>query len=329
MWLKVLEVLTCPVCRGEFSCEATETLPSGEVNEGGLACRHCDETYPITNGIPRFIATDNYAASFGYQWNLFRSQQIDSVNGTELSSDRFYSETQWSPAWLRDKWILDAGCGAGRFLDVVSKNECQVVGVDISNAVDAARSTLAGRPNVHLVQASIYDLPFGSVFDGCYCIGVIQHTPQPRKTIAAVARVVKAGGKVAVTIYERKSWTLLYPKYWLRPITKRIEKTRLLRIIKGLMPLLFPITNLLFRLPVLGPLFVFMIPVANYVNEPRLTRSQRYDWAILDTFDMLSPEYDQPQTEGEVTQMFAAEGLKKITRLSNPGVNLIGEKDFA
>ena len=55
---------------------------------------------------------------------------------------------------MQGTWILDAGSG-GRFLDVASKIGCNVVGVDLSNAVDAARQTLAGRKNVHLVQASI------------------------------------------------------------------------------------------------------------------------------------------------------------------------------
>jgi SAM-dependent methyltransferase len=297
------------------------------VEEGVLKCQSGDHSYPITAGIPRFVPADNYAASFGYQWNLFRSQQIDSVNGTSLSSKRLFSETRWSPEWLRGKWILDAGCGAARFLDVVSQYECEAVGVDISIAVDAARQTLAGRDNVHLVQASIYELPFrAGVFDGCYCIGVIQHTPEPRRTLAALPRILKAGGRIAVTIYERRPWTFLYPKYLVRPITKRLDKTKLLSLIKGSMPLLFPVTNLLFRLPALGPLFIFAIPVANYVDEPQLSAKQRYDWAILDTFDMLSPQFDQPQTEPEVTAALQEAGIVDIQRLPMHGVNLIGRK---
>ena len=323
----LLQILACPSCHGALVL-ATEGVVSGrEIIEGTLKCERCATTFPIVNGIPRFVPSDNYASSFGYQWNQFKSQQIDSNNGTNLSAKRFYSETQWTPEWLTEKWILDVGCGAGRFLDVASKNKCNVVGVDISNAVDAARSTLAGRDNVHLIQASIYELPFRTeVFDGCYCIGVIQHTPEPRRSLAALPRVIKSSGKIAVTIYERKPWTLLYPKYLMRPITRRLNKQTLLKLIKSSMPLLFPLTSVLFRFPVLGRLFVFVIPVANYVGEPQLSRSQRYDWAILDTFDMLSPEFDQPQTEREVVDALASAGIEDIQRLPNPGVNVIGSK---
>ncbi|MCX7640300.1 MAG: hypothetical protein N2Z23_07655 [Pyrinomonadaceae bacterium] len=92
------------------------------------------------------------------------------------------------------------------------------------------------------------------------------------------------------------------------------------------MSILFPITDLLFRLPALGKLFSFIIPVANYVNERRLTREQRYNWAILDTFDMLSPEFDLPMTEQEAFTILKENDIEEILRLKNPGLNLVGRK---
>lgn len=327
MQMKLLEKLVCPKCHGELSCQVTEAAENEEIEAGTLECAGCAQVYPITSGIPRFVETDNYATSFGYQWNRFRLEQIDSNNGTQLSTNRFYSETGWTKEWMKEKWLLDAGCGAGRFVDVASQVDCDVVGLDISNAVDAARANLPGRKNVHFVQASIYELPFRSnVFDGCYCIGVVQHTPDPQKAIGTLPRVLRPGGRIAITAYERKPWTLLYGKYLLRPLTKRLDKRTLLSGIQGVMPVLFPLTNLLFRLPLAGRFFMITIPVANYVHEQALTRQQRYDWAVLDTFDMLSPQYDQPRTQGEVEEALAAAGVVEIKRLSNPGVNIVGSK---
>ncbi|HEX8922573.1 MAG TPA: methyltransferase domain-containing protein, partial [Pyrinomonadaceae bacterium] len=261
MQAQLLEKLACPKCQGEFSCEVTETVAGGEIETGTLTCRECAHEFPIKAGIPRFVSEDNYATSFGYQWNRFRLEQIDSNNGTQLSADRFYSETGWTKEWLKGKWVLDAGCGAGRFLDAASQSDCDVVGLDISNAVDAARANLAGRRNVHFVQASIYELPFRSgVFDGCYCIGVVQHTPDPQKTMRTLPRVLRPRGRIAITAYERKPWTPLYGKYWLRPLTKRLDKQTLLAGIKGAMPVLFPVTSVLFRLPLVGRFFMFTIP---------------------------------------------------------------------
>lgn len=327
MQTKLLEKLACPKCHGELSCTVTETAENGEIETGELECRPCAQSYPIKTGIPRFVDPDNYATSFGYQWNRFRLEQIDSNNGTQLSTNRFHSETGWTKEWLKEKWVLDAGCGAGRFVDVASQADCDVVGLDISNAVDAARANLAGRTNVHFVQASIFELPFRSgVFDGCYCIGVVQHTPDPQRAMRTLPRILRAGGRIAITAYERKPWTLLYGKYWLRPLTKRLDKQTLLTGIKRAMPVLFPLTNVLFRIPLAGRFFMFTIPVANYVHERTLTRQQRYDWAVLDTFDMLSPQYDQPRTQAEVEEALAAAGVVEIRRLANPGVNIVGSK---
>lgn len=284
----------------------------------------CDVTYAISDGIPRFVQADNYAASFGYQWNRFRKEQLDSCNGTTISAGRLWSETGWTKEELRGKWVLDAGCGAGRFIDAASASGGQIVGVDISSAIDAAAESLAGRENVHFVQASIYELPFKKgTFDYCYCIGVIQHTPDTFRSLASIAEVVKGSGKLAVTIYPRKPWTKLYSKYWLRPVTKRLKKQTLLRWIERLMPIAFPLTDALFRIPILGRGFMFAIPVANYVHEKQLTRDQRYAWAILDTFDMLSPYYDQPMTEPEAVRVLSQAGVS-VTRTQEPGLNLVG-----
>jgi SAM-dependent methyltransferase len=180
---------------------------------------------------------------------------------------------------------------------------------------------------VHFVQASIFELPFRTgAFDGCYCIGVLQHTPDPGRAMQALPRVLKRDGAIAVTIYERKPWTLLYSKYLIRPVTKRLNDRLLLGLIKAVMPVVFPITEVTFRIPKLGKFFKFAIPVANYVDEPSLSWRQRYHWAILDTFDMLAPQYDQPQTLQEAEHALSGSGIAELKRLSNPGLNLVGRK---
>jgi len=323
---RLLDILVCPNCRNSLDLDAGER-DGDEIVRGSLRCSECERAYPINDGIPRFVPADSYASSFGYQWNIFRKEQIDSYNGTTLSADRFWSETGWTREELEGKWLLDAGCGAGRFLDVSSQTGADVVGIDISSAIDAAKANLAGRENVHFVQASIYELPFADgTFDYSYCIGVIQHTPEPDKSLAAVAAAVKPGGRLAVTIYPRKPWTKLYSKYWYRPFTKRLSKETLLDLIRKVMPVAFPITDVLFRVPYASRVFRFVIPVANYVNEPQLSRDQRYSWAILDTFDMLSPYYDQPMTESEAMTALRSGGVEAVrNRLDS--INLVGKKE--
>jgi len=322
MQRRLLDILACPKCKNVLTLNGSED----PILEGELVCKSCSSTYPITNGIPRFVPVDNYASSFGYQWNEFRKEQIDTFNGTTLSADRLWSETGWQPNDLIGKWVLDVGCGAGRFLDAAAPSGGEIVGLDLSSAIDAAQENLKKWPNVHFVQASIYEMPFKEgTFDYCYCIGVIQHTPDTAESLRSIADKVKPRGQLAVTIYPRKPWTKLFSKYWFRPITKRLKKETLLKLVKGVMPVAFPVTDVLFRLPVLGKGFMFAIPIANYVEDKQLNRKQRYAWAVLDTFDMLSPYYDQPMTETEAAAALETAGVH-CSRSGQRGLNLVGEK---
>ena len=119
---------------------------------------------------------------------------------------------------------------------------------------------------------------------------------------------------------------MLYSKYWVRPLTRRIKAERLLTLIKAIMPLAFILSEVLFRIPILRRVFQFMLPVANYVDFKELSMRQRYQWAVLDTFDMLAPAYDNPQRHADVVGIMKERKISEIQRLANPGLNLIGTK---
>ena len=327
MQLKLLDILACPQCGADLDCVPTQMQDEQEVAAGSLECQTCGNLYPMQSFIPRFVPAANYADSFGFQWNKFKFEQIDAFATEKLSAARFYAETAWTKEALDGKWVLEMGCGAGRFLDIAARGSAQVVGMDISNAVDACRVTMAGRKNIHLVQASVYALPFKpGVFDAVYSIGVIQHTPFPAKAIKALPSLLKANGKVALTVYEKKPWTRLNMKYLIRPLTKRLNKKLLLFLIKAIMPFFYPLTAVLFRLPRLGSFFKFVIPVADYPRAPGLSLKQRYRCVILDTFDMLAPEFDYPQTQKEVEAALSKAGVVNIKRLEIKGLSIVGQK---
>ena len=138
---ELLRWLVCPACHGTLFSDP-EPGPGEDVVSGRLKCQACDAHFPIHNGIPRFLGAENYASSFGLQWNRFRREQLDSLNGFTLSRDRFVSETTFTPERLNGLTVLDVGCGAGRFLDIAGSLGAAVVGVDITTAVDAAPENL-------------------------------------------------------------------------------------------------------------------------------------------------------------------------------------------
>ena len=51
-----MDILVCPVCRGELDLTVTESdVDTGEIVEGTLRCPKCVETYPISTGIPDLL----------------------------------------------------------------------------------------------------------------------------------------------------------------------------------------------------------------------------------------------------------------------------------
>lgn len=300
----------------------------GQVIEGTLRTAS-GRTFPVVRGIPRFVPTSSYAANFGLQWNRFRREQLDADQGTSLSRERYETETGWSKAEVKGKWMLDAGCGAGRFAQVAARTGTRLVALDISSAVDACGETLAAYPEADVVQGDLARPPLKKgVFDFAYCLGVIQHTPDRAASLRAVVSAVKPGGKYAFTIYPRKPWTKLHGKYLARHVTKRLPNNLLLATLEKVMPALFAFGERVFPLPGAGPLARFASPFAVYLDSerPGWGRDQRYQESLLDTFDMLAPTYDEPMTEAEVRDALASLAVQEMAFPRAEGLNVVGRR---
>jgi SAM-dependent methyltransferase len=306
---ELLDVLAEPGTGAPLELQVQESR-EGAVWEGSLRSAETGKVYPIRRGIPRFVPETNYADSFGLQWNLFSRVQMDSATGADYSRKRFEGETQWTGEQLRGQWVLDGGCGCGRFSEIAAQKGARVIAMDFSAAVDAAAENLRSFPNVHCVQGDLLQPPIrpGSLAHA-FSIGVLQHTPDPGGAFRSILRLLAPGGCFALTMYARRWYTKLNAKYLVRPVTRRLPQRVLLGLIRGTMPVLFPVTDVLFRLPVAGKFAQFVIPVANYVGKTGFTREQRYREAVLDTFDMLSPTYDQPMTAAEIEAILRECGI--------------------
>lgn len=270
--------------------------------------------FPVVNGIPRFVDIDNYANSFGFQWNLFDKTQIDGFSKSSISEERVYKNTRWLQEQLKGKDLLEVGSGAGRFTNVLVKTGANLFSIDYSNAVEANWRTNCKEGDFFLAQASVYDMPFAKdTFDYVFCLGVIQHTPDVEKSFEAMLSHLKPGGQIAIDVYAKNFRTKFYTKYWVRPVTKRMKKDRLLKIIKWYVPLWFPLSTAFLKVPMIGKFLAQIIPVTNYSQQfPELSRTQLVEWAILDTFDMLSPEYDNPQSLDTLYSWVDKYNLNKI-----------------
>lgn len=312
MKIKLLELLRCPKTGQALRLEI-DSGDTKEIYQGVLVSTDGHERYQIYKGIPRFVPQSNYADNFGMQWNYFRQTQLDSHSGHPISEKRFWLATGWKPEQMKNQWILDVGCGAGRFAEVALRAGAKVVALDYSNAVDACYDNLKHHPNLHVVQGDIYSLPFApESFPLIYCLGVLQHTPDVENAFAALPPILQKGGALCADFYWRRFRTMLHAKYLLRPFTKRMNQLLLFKILQKITPSLLVISQSLGRVPLIGRGLRRIVPVADYTGILPLNARQLREWAILDTFDMLAPAYDNPQTAATIRQWLQRAGLVDI-----------------
>jgi SAM-dependent methyltransferase len=307
-----IRFLVCPSCKDELELQVRET-DGPEILEGSLRSPACGREYPILRGVPRFVDSGEYASSFGFQWNQFRSVQLDSSNGRRESEQEMAATTGWTERDYRGRLILDAGVGAGRYADVVSAKGGEVVGVDLTIAVDAAYANIGRREGVHIIQADIFAMPFrDATFDIAYSIGVLHHTPDTRAAFARVARTVKPGGSLAVYLYGGYGFAHRFPDA-IRKVTTRLPSRVTHALAAVAVPLYYP-----YRVPGLGKLLHLVFPISLHPD---------WRWRWLNTFDWYSPRYQWKLLYPEVFRWFRENGFHEVEIFDEP-IRMRGLKEI-
>lgn len=295
---KLLSILCCPACAGDLALK-TARAEGGETLEGELACASCAKTYPVTNGVPRFVETDKYVRNFSFEWLFYRKTQLDSHNRAESSKKDFILKTGRTPADLKGRLVLDVGCGTGRFMEVAGAEGAETVGVDLSFAVETAAENMRGKELAHVVQADVFHLPFKKgVFDFIYSLGVLHHTPSTKEAFLKLPPLLKPSGAASIWVYSaetryervRNAFTDFY-----RFFTCRLP----IRLLWLLCHLAVPLYYLK-KLPLAGGLLEMVLPTS---------MSPRAEERVLDTFDWYSPRYQFKHTFEEVEGWFREAGL--------------------
>ena len=270
---------------------------------GELACA-AGHRFAVDDGLPRFVRDEGYSASFGLQWQEFRRTQVDSRSGIPLTRERFFSGTGW-PARMAGETILEAGCGSGRFTEILLDTGAHVVSFDYSRAADVTHGELAAR-GAEVCQASIFEMPYRRAsFDRVFCYGVIQHCPDVRQAFMKLVEMMKPGGHLAVDVYDKRR-QFLNARYRVRWLTKRLPKEMLYDAIRKIVPLYMKV------MPPLHPFNQLVVPIKDYRGRLGLSRENEIEQSILDTFDALSPAYDLPQFKGTMIKWCKAAGLVDI-----------------
>ena len=270
--------------------------------------------FPLLNGVYIIDGTDNYAANFGFEWQLFSRTQLDKHIGLNVSKHRFFLETRWqniSP----DENMLEVGCGAGRFSQIVLQHtQANLYTVDLSDAVQVNFQNNGPHNRLKLFRASVYALPFkNETFDKVFCFGVLQHTIDVKKSVQCLVDMVKPGGEIVLDFYPLMGWySKINAKYLLRPFFKKMNHEKLLKLIRKNIDWMIKLHQFNNKIG-LGVLNRF-IPVCDITNTvpSDLNKRDFREWVVLDTFDMFSPAYDQPQRLKTVAQWLTEFGMTDV-----------------
>lgn len=236
MKLRLLDYLACPACDADLRMAKTLSQNETDILEGTLECAGCKKEFPIVRGVPRFADLSSVdpekaatASSFGFEWKHFTQED-------ERYADQFLG---WiapvTPEFFKDKVILDGGCGKGRhMLLAASWGVRDVVGVDLSDAVESAFVATRDASNMHVVQADICHLPLKPLFDYAFSVGVLDHIPDPFVGFKSLASKLRPGGHLSVWVYgaENNGWIINLVNPVRERFTSRIHPRALLHLSK-------------------------------------------------------------------------------------------------
>jgi 2-polyprenyl-3-methyl-5-hydroxy-6-metoxy-1,4-benzoquinol methylase len=190
------EVFACPRCGGR--------LP-------GLRCEACGVQYGAPGGIPDLrLPADSCTESvraFYAEAPFPGYPPRDTLSGLRARAARSEFACALDAAIPGDALVLDLGCGTGQLSLFLASADREVVGADLArSSLELARDAACryGIRNVDFVETDLRAPGLrNGAFDVVICTGVLHHTPDPRASFAAVARLVRPGGILVIGLYNR------------------------------------------------------------------------------------------------------------------------------
>ena len=331
MHASLLEFLVAPNSKAPLRIESNSASSGDELIEGRL--RSDDGTsYPVTDGIPRFVngqdpGQTQIRESFGFKWG-----QRDSYESAEFQED--YHE------WLRSKYgfgsddemraffgskrrTLEVGCGGGLSASI-SLNEGKAghewVGLDISGAVDIARERLGHLPGTHFVQADILELPFRpQSFDAIFAEGVLHHTPSTENAIKSLSPLLRAGGEILFYVYRKKGPIREFTDDYIRGLISNVSPAESWEFLRPLTHLGQALAELKTEVEVPEDIPYLGIKAGRYDVQrliywhfAKLYWNDKFPFETNNhiNFDWYHPRYAHRQTREEIEQWCTQAGLE-------------------
>jgi ubiquinone/menaquinone biosynthesis C-methylase UbiE len=271
-----------------------ETVLGKEINHFNLGGVNIDEST---------------VASFGEEWEKFADFSDKDINYT---GDHYFDLVD--NEWLKDKNVLDVGCGTGRWMYYISQKCNHVDGVDPSKAVYSAAKMLEKTPNARISKSDVDNIPFADEsFDLVYSLGVLHHIPDTTAAMKSSVKKVKKGGYFLVYLYyglDNRGFifkTIFHLSNVLRLLVSKFSPTAKKIACDFLAVVLY--------LPFVGlSKFLSFIGLKKMSDKIPLSCYKNQSWNIIrnDSLDRFGTPLEQRFTQIEMTAMMKECGLSEI-----------------
>ena len=343
MHVRLVPYLVCLQCRGPLVLHSYQNDSADGSIRAGILQSECGQWYPIVKGVPRIFPKHMFeeyvlirqrafleswsdrlpepirqtwsaalrtktskdlkqatAESFGFEWKRF-NKMFESYRQNFLNYVQPFSEDSF-----QGKVVLDAGCGVGRHTYWAAKFGAQdVIGLDLSDAVEPAEENCRSLPNAHIIQGDIYNMPFAKIFDFSMSIGVIHHLPDPESGFQSMLSHTKTGGVALIWVYGRlHNNAAIYMYEPLRAVTRHIPK-------RILVPICYPFAGLVEGLNQLANLFE-RLPGFRAVGQKipfQYYRQFPFEVKLNDAFDVLATPKSRYYKQEFIRAWFERAGL--------------------
>lgn len=213
-----LGLLCCLDCQGALSLRAGPG--KGLLDEGSLFCSHCDQVFPIKNGIAHFIDSEELEGPargwarfydwFSHVYSLLTRMAFLGFGGNRKARKEVLDRLE-----LSGGRVLEVSIGPGGNLPYLfeSPKVGEVYGLDISAGQLARCKALTMKPDwpVDLFLGTGEALPFkAGSFDSVFHIGGINFFSGKQQAINEMIRVARPGGKIVIADESERLARLLY-----------------------------------------------------------------------------------------------------------------------
>jgi SAM-dependent methyltransferase len=226
---RLLDCIVCPTC-GETSwqVDSHRSGPEDVIESGQLICAGCQATYDVTDGILDLLPQPSEKILRERAgWERFLQGATEELEDDWLLALPHIDETQTSNAESIAHWrrqasnfeqlvqytglsgsenVLELGAGRCWASGYLARRGCEVVALDVVRGKSAGGLETGevylkhGTPYFERVLASMEKLPFPrETFDLILSVASMHHSALLEQVMAECARVLKPGGKLALT----------------------------------------------------------------------------------------------------------------------------------